>query len=174
MNSPNYFVITETFQILSWQPTQERIGERLVILEDFIAEVYGNRHSCHDINILRWKLFKASSSNNIRELPPTSSSLHLHVLRAAFQAGWIWGNSISQENCPDAQNFGWKIVQNVLCIKWCDESQHSPQELFKIVTNTCKCSAKLTVGKCKSCSCKNSAFKLNCLNMCKCTRTCAS
>ena len=174
IDSPKYDSITQAFQTLSWQPSPERINECLGVIEAFIGEVCGSRHLCHDINTLRWKLFKASSSNNIRELPPTKSSLQLHVLRAAFQAGWIWGNSISQENWPDVQDYGWKVTQDVLCIRWCEDSPLRPDELFKMVTNTCKCSTKPSPEKCKSCSCKNGQLKLDCLNMCKCTRSCTS
>ena len=173
MNSSNYHSITEVFQMLSWQPSQETLVRCFVVLEAYIAEVYGSKQSVDNLNLLRWKLFKASSSNNIRELPPTTSSLHLHVLRAAFQAGWIWGNSVSQEPCPDAQTFGWKINNNVLCIQWCEQSHvQNADKLFKLVTNTCKCSSKPSPGKCKSCSCSSGELKLSCLNMCKCTRSC--
>ena len=89
MKSSNRDSITEAFQMLSWQPSPEIIKHCIVILEAYVAEFYGSKQICNDLNVLRWKLFKASSSNNIRELPPTKSSLHLHVLRASFQAGWI-------------------------------------------------------------------------------------
>ena len=87
MKSSNFDEITTAFQMLSWLPSNDTImNECLPVLKSFICEIYGESNM-HDLN-LWWKLFKHSSSNNMRELPPTYESHLLQILRACFQAGW--------------------------------------------------------------------------------------
>ena len=75
-------------------------------------------------------------------IPRVDFGLNLHVLMSAFQAGWIWGNSVSQEKCPGPQQFDLKIFQNVLCIKWTNNDNLGLDKSFNKLTKTiCECSA---------------------------------
>ena len=65
--------------------------ELLVYCSDFVMNVYdtsGNFH-CQNLEELRFHLFNASSTNDHRRLPPTTAALKQHMMRAAYQAGWV-------------------------------------------------------------------------------------
>ena len=70
-----------------------------------------------DLDILRFKKFTNSSSNELRALPPSKDALLQHVLRSAYQAGWDWGNSLVQRSPPSAELWGWVIFQGHLRLK---------------------------------------------------------
>ena len=107
--------LTTAFQQLSWQPSEKTVKNCLGINEQFLCHVYGSTK--RDLNELRAQLFKSSSSNSFRELPPSKQSLELHVQRSVYQAGWVWGNSISQEKHPLFTDCGWRIKNDQLFVK---------------------------------------------------------
>ena len=72
------------------------------------------------VNKARFQIFTSSVSGNLRELPPSRSSLTLHVMRSPYQSGWIWGNSVSEKACPPVAEWGWFCTDEVrLQIEWC-------------------------------------------------------
>ena len=71
-----------------------------------------NIHAVNTINETRLSLFISSTSNNLRELPPCKNALELHITRSAYQAGWVWGKTLSQQQPPPTTSWGWKIPKN--------------------------------------------------------------
>ena len=71
-----------------------------VDIERFVCVAYDvkERFKINDINKLRYIIFKMSSDNNLRKLPPTRYALiKQHILRSAYTAGWIWGLTLEED-----------------------------------------------------------------------------
>ena len=49
-------------------------------------------------------MFVNSSSNDFRTLPTSKDALFQHLLRASYQSGWVWGNSLLQEAPPQKES----------------------------------------------------------------------
>ena len=90
-----------------------------------------------NLDEFRLKTLKSSSSNNLRKLPPSRSGLELHVRRASNQAGWVWGNAISQEPTPKLSEFGWIVVDGKPNILWSTDGTQT--DIIDAITKTCKC-----------------------------------
>ena len=76
----------------------------LPVICKFVSWVDGNKSDSTGLDELRLQLFKTSSNNNFRELPPSEEGLELHIRRSSYQSGWIWGNSTGQEQVPPRQS----------------------------------------------------------------------
>ena len=113
----------------------------------------------NDGNRLRHMMFQKSSENNLRKLPPTKDSLKMHVLRSAYDAGWMWGSILQGRICiPSAIEWGWKYnADRQIVPAWCNTSKITLDDyLF-----TCTC--KNICTRCR-CAIKNQS----CLPYCKC------
>lgn len=71
----------------------------------------------------RWSklLLFATQSRPLALIPPTSSALEQHILRAAYQAGQIWGRADDVNgwvNLPEPTSWGWHKEQDVLRPTW--------------------------------------------------------
>ena len=111
--------VTEAFAILSWTPLRSAAQDNMAEIELFVSHCYGQT-DISSINEARFQIFTSSVSGNLRELPPSRSSLTLHVMRSAYQSGWIWGNSVSKKACPPVAEWGWFCTDEVrLQIEWC-------------------------------------------------------
>ena len=158
--------LTTAFQKLSWLPTDDTVKNNLLVIEQYICYAYAKR--IDDLDDLRFQTFKSASNNSFRELPPSKAALALHVKRSAYQSGWVWGNSISQEITPSIEDCGWTINNEQLIVRWANELDQST--LTKL-TKVCKCRSDTgSDNKCSSCSCGK--MNLSCLEQCKCGRVC--
>ena len=167
--------LTMIFQFLSWRPDVSRIKLYFPVICKFIKNLYGCKSTNESLDAFKLRLFKNSSKTNMRELPPTSRSLFLHVLRSCYQAGWIWSNTINQEPNPPLNEFGWIESENGLKIQWIDEDnfEETTPMLLNLAIKTCSCQFQETSDlskKCINCSCFKAGVK--CLNQCKCSRSC--
>ena len=129
--------MTEAFQELSWLPSEQTVARCMPVIAAFVSYAYVKKEVC--VNELKYEIFVSSSSNELRDIPPSLDALSPHVCLSAFQAGWIWGNSVSQAACPSAQ-WGWVVLQDELHIKWTtDVRALYLEELTKI----CKCDCEM-------------------------------
>ena len=171
MKSPSCDEITNAFKRLSWLPTEKDIEMSLPVIFKFIGSVYGYKTDATDLDLFRLQLFKTSSNNNFRELPPSKEGLELHIRRCSYQSGWVWGNSTSQEQVPPVRDFGWTVQEDSLSIQWVKSSGHS---MLEKITKICSCKPvnenSTRSKKCKSCICGTAG--LACLEQCKCHRSC--
>lgn len=167
MNFEMKVYLTDVFRRLSWQPSNETQAGSLSIIDKFVSHVYA-KTTTRSLNELWFELFKSSSSNSFRELPPSRQSLELHIMRSAYQAGWVWGNSFCQETPPSVEDFGWIIHNGQLLVKWVKE----PDEMkLPNLVKTCRCkSASKSNNKRLSCTCGK--LDIACLEQCKCNRSC--
>jgi hypothetical protein len=168
-NSMNYDELTATFQRLSWLSSEASITASYPILQQFIIAAYGGKQNYENLDKFRLDLFKTASSNNLRDIPPSKKGLSLHIRRSAFQAGWIWGNTTSQECSPPPDQFGWKVFGSKLAIVW---SSSARRVLLKRITKTCTCKSGPNVSAklCDSCVCGRDA--LSYIEQGKCKRSC--
>ena len=178
MNSPLREELTTVFQMLSWQPDLPRIDSSFPLICKFMLEIYGCKSVSESLDELRLRLFKHSSKTSMRKLPPSTSSLYLHVLRSCYQAGWIWSNTINQEPSPPVSSFGWIEIEGKLTIKWIeDQNIDQPTSmLLNLAVKTCSCQYQERIDennkKCDNFSCSKSGVK--CLDQCKCSRMCTN
>ena len=90
MKHPSQGDVTSAFQQLSWLPSETIVRANLGIIEKFVMSAFSSDvHAGNTINETRYSIFLSSTSNNLREIPPCKDALEHHVLRSAYQAGWI-------------------------------------------------------------------------------------
>ncbi len=154
--------ITEIFIKLGNSP----IGvtpDQMDILEKYILELYGSRDT--SLAAARLDKFNKSKDNDLRSLPPSKNALHQHVLRACYQAGYLWRQSVEEIEIPDPTEWGWEkdYVGSLFHPVW---TTAKPLLTVTEFIKTCSCKT----GKCKTCNCATA--KLQCLSMCGCSRSC--
>ena len=80
------------------------------IIQQFVVSTYSPESLNQlDINEIRMHLFEKKSSCDLRCLPPSSNALELHCSKSAYQSGWIWGNTFSQNVFPSHTSWGWFV-----------------------------------------------------------------
>ena len=158
----------EVFEKLSWIPSKQTVEEGFIILEKFVSELYSKSLSM-SIDEVRLDLFSNSTIENLRKLPPSKDALFHHTLRSAFQAGWVWGNTLKQVQVPSKFDWGWRLhpEKPELLIQWFGSSYNT---LLETVISTCKC--RSSTAKCTTCKCGKS--KIPCLRYCSCKRLCTA
>ena len=166
---PRQNEVTKAFEQLSWNPQREVIVNNMAEIEQFVNHCYGQAQ-IQSVNEARFQMFTSSVSGNLRELPPSRNSLELHIMRSAYQSGWIWGNTLSQAVCPPVTEWGWLCANGIsLEIEWYRRNSGISEvmTLAKLI-KTCKCKQSNT--SCKRCNC--SRLKFGCLKFCNCKQTC--
>ena len=98
-------------------------------------------------------------------LPPSKDALRYHIFRSAYQAGWIWGNSLAQVTPPPPELWGWQLYKSYLKIYW--TSLNIQKELDKAI-----CTRQCRTQKCNKCKCSKN--KTSCLKYCNCLRNCTN
>ena len=115
------------------------------------------------MNEARQELFARGRS--VENIPPTQGALIQHVYRAAFQAGYIWGQAlVPQQQLPSPSNWGWEETQDGWMAKWTTLPEASTA-----------CNELLRCGCKKSCQglCKCFRAKLKCTFLCACAGHCS-
>ncbi len=85
--------VTSTLIKLMAQPEQSDVDDAMSILERCVVLLYDKTSPrCH-VNEARLDLF-AQKGRDMIHIPPTQDSLFQHVKRAAYQAGYVWSQSL--------------------------------------------------------------------------------
>ena len=109
--------------------------------------MYDRASNCLDVNTCRRDLF-VKKNRTMESLPPTSDALYQHALRASYQAGYVWQQSLEAfQDLPSPEEWGWKRVNDRYVPHWRDlpEAAIALRELIK-----CGCNPeKGCRGKCK-------------------------
>ena len=129
--------ITETFLKLSTFPISVDGGD-IQKLEHFVALLYDKSSTSTSIDTTRKELFMQRGVQ-WDHLPPTSEALKQHILRAAYQGGVVWGQSLKQNaQLPSPEFWGWnKKAGGGWTIHWTDLSP-----IPDVCKELCKCSCK--------------------------------
>ena len=65
-------------------------------MQQFADYIYPRKFDFIDLDELR--------HHDFRTLPPSKDALFQHLLRASYQSGWVWGNSLLQEAPPQKKS----------------------------------------------------------------------
>ena len=84
--------VTPAFEELSNLP-HEISSTVLSIIERFVVMMYQRTSCISDVNTARIHLF-SSDNRQIETIPPTQACLIQHIKRAAYQAGYVWRQSL--------------------------------------------------------------------------------
>ena len=107
MSCPMRDDITTVFQQLSWQPKRFSIDFGNSVLNRFVSYAY--MKSEMELKLARLSIYTSSFKDSFRILPPSTDALELHILRSCYQAGWIWGNTLSQTQSSPPMEWGWHV-----------------------------------------------------------------
>jgi hypothetical protein len=124
---------------------------------------YMKKPMCNRVNECRKQLF-AKKARLIENIPPTKDALCQHMLRAVYQAGFVWRQSLElHQVLPNPSKWGWKIVNNSYQPIWMklNEVSQALTELKK-----CKCMKNCS----QRCTCKQ--YNLRCTELCQCGGQC--
>ena len=155
--------VTWALQRLSGAPptTPTIPDEVMATMEEFVARVYGIDAVGVDKARLEGFYHKGLDFDH---LPPCSDALELHLLRATYQAGHVWGKSLFRSpDVPDPSQWGWRKEHGVWRPIWLRHdiiSKALPQ------LSTCKCT-KACRPPCKCCM-----AKVPCTPLCFCRGRC--
>ena len=137
-----------------------------------ILEAYDSKSRDSELSLdeLRYNIFISSPKMDLRLLPPSKNALKLHILRGAYQAGWIWGNSISEVNPPMVTDWGWTAssTESGLKVLW-QPPELNFSKVSALILTVCKCRHGST-SKCKACGCWKAG--LQCMKSCNCNQSC--
>ena len=134
------------------------------VLERFVVLLYDKTSSKSCVNESRIDWF-AQKGRDIYHIPATQGNLLQHVMRAVYQAGYCWSQSLNPiMELPLLDEWRWKSSSSgtweVLWSKLPEASQVC-RELI-----CCAC----TKGCHTNCKCKKAA--LSCTALCKCAGIC--
>lgn len=159
MNFPD---VTESFSALATTP--QTIDSWMQAVERFVVLLYDRTSSQELVNEARRQLF-TQKGRSIDGLPPTQAALVQHTKRAAYQAGYCWGQMfVAAPELPSAGDWGWKKKDTGgWGIQWTTlpEATQACRELLH-----CGCK-KGCRGHCK---CLKASLK--CTALCKCGGLC--
>lgn len=103
-------------------------------IERFVIAMYDKSSSLLSVDKTRLDIF-ARKQRSYDNIPPTKAALIEHVKRAAYQAGFLWGQTlVCQMETVDPGNWDWRTWD----IVWTklEPIAKSCQQLTKCVCNT--------------------------------------
>ena len=132
----------------------------LAKLQKFIVYLYDKGSADDKVNDARMTLF-THKNKNYDDIPPTEDALRMHALRATYQAGHIWSQSlVPNPQLPSPGNWGWNIQNGgKLEINW---TEKDPIAKACKELKCCQCKTE-----CKRCKCAKAL--LPCTSLCSCT-----
>ena len=153
--------VTEAFRFISHSP--EGIPDSILqLIEQFVVRTYTSTlENVNNVNRARYELFQFQAKS-FDDLPPTQNALKLHIQRAAYTAGHIWGQAL--QKCPilpSPLNWGYEMKEDQLCALWTTLPTLSKDHL-----SICSCKKQ-----CKApCGCVTK--KVCCTSLCACRGSC--
>ena len=79
------------------------------MLENFTLQLSRLTHDT--LSAARLDIFKKSTDNNLRLLPPSKEALRQHIYRLSYQAGYLWRQPAEELDIPDPEHWEtlWKL-----------------------------------------------------------------
>ena len=137
----------------------------LSIILRFVVLMYRRTSCLTDVNTARIHLF-SSGNRQIENIPPTEACLIQHIKRAAYQAGYVWRQSLQAlQSFPSPGEWGWVMQYQYWQPLW-----NTLHEASKVCRELIMCSY---IQGCMSyhCACRRS--NLNCTHLCQYASQCA-
>ncbi len=157
--------VTAAFGALSATPNSTTIDECIAPLQRFVVLLYDRTSSQEHVNDARKQLF-TQNCRTIDALPPTRAALIQHAKRAAYQAGYCWGQMmIPAPELASPSEWGW-VQRDSGCwdIYWTTLPE-ATVDCRQLLRCSCKKGCR---GQCK---CLKAA--LPCTALCYCGGLCA-
>ena len=161
----NYAEATKTFQTLSNKPSKEDVFNCMSVIERFVVLMYEKTSNLISVNECRQHLF-VKKGKTMEALPPTRDALLQHVFRSAYQAGYVWSQSmLPMQQLPVPEQWGWKKDDEKFIPFWTEKpvAAIAVRELIK-------CGCNVLKGCRGNCKCLKAA--LPCTALCKCNGDC--
>ncbi|XP_061712127.1 uncharacterized protein LOC133521274 [Cydia pomonella] len=157
-----YPEVTAAFKGLS-NPLEEMPENVFNTLEKYVVRLYCGHVDIISVNDARKFLF-TTKNRSLQNIPPTKDALKMHIMRAAYQAGQVWGQALkSLPEIVSPMNWGWTDTGDVWKPTWITQAY-----IWESVSQLTKCSCKKGCrGRC-SCSQKG----LQCTQLCNCRGNC--
>jgi len=156
--------VSEAFGRLSSGPDVVSARD-IEIIEQFTLSVYKVR-SCLDWTESRYDQLVHGTSDTFRSLIPSQDAHGLHIMRAAFVSGHLWGKADQPSPLlPDLTLWGWCIKDDQLVPLW--TRVPSSTDVYKAVKKKCGCGKKNSCLK-NNCGCRET----KCLPTCACRGEC--
>ena len=159
-----YTDVTPAFCALAARPTPQTIDTWIERVERFVVLLYDRTSSQMCVDSARKELF-TQKGRTIDGLPPTKAALVQHIMRAAYQAGHCWSQTmVPSPELPSPSQWGWnESTDGDWEVNWTTlpEATQACRELIR-----CGCK-KGCRGRCK---CQKAA--LECTALCSCGGLC--
>ena len=148
--------VTAIFASLSKLPSLKTTKEAMPAIERFVVGLYSKTLETNEVNNARQMLISCHN-RDIDNVPPTRAALYQHLLRAVYQAGYVWGQTLtSVQILPSPSVWGWKKVSDQWTPYWTE---------LPDVRKAC--------NEIRSCGCKTICSKrCGCLKRGGCTARC--
>ena len=93
----------------------------------FVVLLYSRSCPASSINEVRQLLF-SQGTRTLENIPPTEDALLQHVKRAAYQADFIWGQSLENiQQLPNLSDWGWQQIDDRWTPRWITLPQILPR-----------------------------------------------
>lgn len=156
--------ITEVFQRLSTTPDEVTDAD-LKELERYVVLLYSRTSQLTDVNEARKHLF-SYCNRNLENIPPSRAALLQHVKRAAYQAGYVWGQTLeANPTLPSPSEWGWKLDSERIWVPLWSTLPEASKGCRELITCACK---KRCTGRCQC-----AKASLPCTQLCFCGGQCA-
>ena len=157
--------IAEIFKELSSSPS-EITSEHEVAVIKFILLLYRCAPTL-SLAEARSDYLNHTHQETLRPVPPSAAALLQHIKRAAYIAGYIWGNADqAAPTLPNVRHWGWSFSsEDILTPVW---TLKRSDNVFQILVKSCGCGGEGKVCMRENCSCTGR----KCLPFCKCRGCC--
>ena len=101
-----YDQLTAALSSIMQNPSEDTISQALPVIERFVILLYDKCSTEMEVNAARQELF--TKGREIENIPPTKDALQQHILRAEYQAAYVWNQAlVLQPTLPNRKKFGW-------------------------------------------------------------------
>ena len=150
LKPPAVQLLSEFGKSLSSPNQDEIIGKA----EEYLVQVLKPNSTCTTMDNLRYDIYHQSKVSDLHSLPPTSSDLHLHILRCLYTT--YMQIHCRQNVTVDAANYGYEERNGSLV------PSYHPNNVPESLVQTCNCKKCST----KQCACRK--IGIPCCVYCKC------
>ena len=129
-------------------------------LQQFVVLMYDRSSTLAKVDAARQVLF-ARKSKSLESIPPTEAALKQHALRAEYQCGYVWAQSLDKDpHLPNPSSWGWEREDNKPWTLFWTTLQQAQDSLKELIRCGCKQGCR---GRC---SCRKA--NLQCTVLCGC------
>ena len=132
-------------------------------IEQMVCTAYGFENEVN-IDDIRYKKCCGKEFPDPIRLPPTKDELKQHIQRSNYQ-GLVWKNALEiEQDIPDPDGYGWKLVDGCLNVHWMD-NEPAPNEILELVVCECRRQKCADEFQCLQ-------LQIPCTDICKCKSEC--